>query len=93
MVPIDRSPHEDAAGTMRPWLESRTRRRAFRASVGHEASRFHRFSGFAPLPPTILAALAAITGGYVITTEIAKGRFCRRAPRSGIVGEVVQRPF
>jgi Mg2+-importing ATPase len=35
--------------------------------------------GFVPPPPSVLAALAAITGLYVVATEITKHWFYRRA--------------
>jgi Mg2+-importing ATPase len=34
--------------------------------------------GFVPLPGPVLLALGAITGGYVLATEVAKARFYRR---------------
>jgi Mg2+-importing ATPase len=72
--------------TRRPFIRSRPSRwlAASSAALAVAAvailySPLAAILGFEPLPLAILAALAAITGGYVIATEVAKRIFYRGA--------------
>jgi Mg2+-importing ATPase len=74
--------------TRRPFLSSRPGKVLLISTAGVAALALvisylpvMKVIGLVPLPPAVLAVLLAITGLYVVTTEVAKARFYKSGIR------------